>query len=585
MMFGQRLTCLFFLMFMFMNCTQASTHYNFVVKEAPYTRLCSTKNILTINGKFPGPTIRVHKGDTIYVRVHNKGNHNITIHWHGVKQPRNPWSDGPEYITQCPIQPGETFNQKIIFSNEEGTLWWHAHSDWLRATVHGAIEIFPKKGTTFPFPKPHKQIPIILGEWWKKDILEVLEEFVVSGGQPNVSDAFTINGQPGDFYNCSKPGTFKLVVEQNKRYLLRIINAAMNEILFFSIAQHNLTVVGIDGSYTKPLTTNFITISPGQTIDALLQTAMSPPNRNNRQYYMAARAYSTGVNVTFDNTTTTAILQYKILNDTVNDDVACRLTGQPLFPYYDLPYYNDTNSALNFVTSLRSLANQDHPINVPIKINKHIFSTISINTFPCPNGYNVNDTCQGPNGTRLAASMNNISFVFPNKIDVLEAYYFHINGIVRANFPIFPPLLFNFTGDFLPLALQTPMNGTRVRVLEYGSNVELVFQGTNLVAGIDHPMHLHGFSFYVVGYGLGNFDPKRDELGYNLVDPPLQNTVMVPKNGWATIRFAATNPGVWFMHCHLERHLTWGMDTVFIVKNGKYKQAQLLPPPPDMPPC
>lgn len=93
------------------------------------------------------------------------------------------------------------------------------------------------------------------------------------------------------------------------------------------------------------------------------------------------------------------------------------------------------------------------------------------------------------------------------------------------------------------MELQTPKHGTRVRVLEHGSSVEIVFQGTNLVAGIDHPMHLHGFSFFVVGYGFGNFDPERDELGYNLVDPPFQNTVVVPKNGWATIRFAANNPG------------------------------------------
>lgn len=39
------------------------------------------------------------------------------------------------------------------------------------------------------------------------------------------------------------------------------------------------------------------------------------------------------------------------------------------------------------------------------------------------------------------------------------------------------------------------------------------------------------------------------------------------------------------MHCHFERHLTWGMNTVFIVKNGKHKKEKLLPPPPDMPPC
>ena len=39
------------------------------------------------------------------------------------------------------------------------------------------------------------------------------------------------------------------------------------------------------------------------------------------------------------------------------------------------------------------------------------------------------------------------------------------------------------------------------------------------------------------------------------------------------------------MHCHVERHQTWGMDTAFIVKNGKHPEAQVLPPPSDMPPC
>ncbi|WKA11166.1 hypothetical protein VitviT2T_028692 [Vitis vinifera] len=76
-----------------------------------------------------------------------------------------------------------------------------------------------------------------------------------------------------------------------------------------------------------------------------------------------------------------------------------------------------------------------------------------------------------------------------------------------------------------------------------------------------------------------------DPLHYNLVDPPHQNTISVPKNGWVAIRFEASNPGVWFMHCHVERHLTWGMETVFIVKNGKHPEAQMLPPPSDMPPC
>src|ERR1039457_2161296 len=94
---------------------------------------------------------------------------------HGLHQPRDPWSDGPEYITQCPIQPRANYTQRIQFTEEEGTLWWHAHSEYDRATVHGAIVIYPKLGTTFPFHKPHKEFTLILGEWWNRNITEMYE--------------------------------------------------------------------------------------------------------------------------------------------------------------------------------------------------------------------------------------------------------------------------------------------------------------------------------------------------------------------------------------------------------------------------
>ncbi|KAK2980513.1 hypothetical protein RJ640_022515, partial [Escallonia rubra] len=519
------------------------------VKEASYTRLCETKNILTVNGQFPGPTLHAHKGDTIIVNVHNRANENITIHWHGVKLPRYPWSDGPQYITQCPIQPGHSFRQKVIFSKEEGTLWWHAHSDWSRATVHGAIVVYPKHGTVYPFPKPDAEVPIIFGEWWKADVNEVLQQMLSTGAAPNVSDAYTINGQPGDFYPCSKPGTFKLNVDRGKTYLLRMINADLNEILFYKIAKHKLTVVGADGSYTKPLKSKYIVISPGQTLDCLLH-ANKRPNR----YYMAARAFSSTPGLEFDNTTTTAILQYNLISDPSSPAI------RP-----SLPYYNDTSSAFKFFGRFRSLNSREHPESVPLNVTR-MMTTVSINTFPCTSPTNA--SCQGPNGTRLAASMNNISFANPD-IAILQAYYQRIQGVYGTDFPSYPPLVFNYTAEYIPLELEVPRKGTEVKVLKYNTSIELIMQGTNVVQGIDHPMHLHGYIFYVVGYGFGNFDESTDPLKYNLKDPPLRNTAIVPRNGWIAIRFRAKNPGVWFMHCHFDRHLIWGMDTVFIVKNGE----------------
>uniref|UniRef100_F6GYC5 Plastocyanin-like domain-containing protein n=1 Tax=Vitis vinifera TaxID=29760 RepID=F6GYC5_VITVI len=57
----------------------------------------------------------------------------------------------------------------------------------------------------------------------------------------------------GGIHCQASTGTFKLTVDHGKTYLLRIINAALQEALFFSIAKHKMTVVGTDGSYTKPL--------------------------------------------------------------------------------------------------------------------------------------------------------------------------------------------------------------------------------------------------------------------------------------------------------------------------------------------
>ena len=108
-----------------------------------------------------------------------------------------------------------------------------------------------------------------------------------------------------------------------------------------------------------------------------------------------------------------------------------------------------------------------------------------------------------------------------------------------------PPTFYDFVGYDLTLNTTQPTLGTKVKVLEYGEEVEIVFQSSNLMNGSsDHPMHLHGHSFYVVGSAdIGNFDFEEDPKTYNLVDPPYLNTAIVPRTGWLALRFKALNPG------------------------------------------
>ncbi|KAI4315951.1 hypothetical protein L6164_023974 [Bauhinia variegata] len=544
----------------------AETHYHqFVIQSTPVKRLCKTHNIITVNGQFPGPTIEARNGDSLVIRVINRAQYNISLHWHGLRMLRNPWADGPTYVTQCPIQPGGSYTYRYSIINQEGTLWWHAHTDFLRATVYGALIIYPRLGSPYPFSMPKREFTILLGEWFDRDPMLILRQARFTGAAPNVSVAYTMNGQPGDFYRCSTQDTLRVPVEARETILLRIIGSTLNQELYFSIANHQMTVVGADAAYTKPLTTRVLMIGPGQTINVLV-TANQPPGR----YYMAARAYQSAMNAPFDNTTTTAILEYKS---------ASRKKGQssrPILPA--LPAFNDTATSTAFTAGLRGLSK----VKVSKQIDVSLYFIVGLGLINCTNPNSPR--CQGPNGTRFAASMNNVSFVLPRSTSLMQAYYQGIPGVFTTDFPPVPPLQFNYTGN-VPRGLWTPSRGTKLYKLKYGSRVQIVLQDTSIVTTEDHPMHLHGYHFFVVGSGFGNFNPATDPAKFNLVDPPVRNTIGIPPGGWVAIRFLADNPGIWFMHCHIDSHLGWGLAMAFLVENGPSRSQSVIPPPADLPQC
>lgn len=84
-------------------------------------------------------------------------------HRHGIRQLRSGWADGPAYVTQCPIQTGQSYVYNYTITGQRGTLFWHAHISWLRATVYGPLVILPKPRVSYPFPHPYKEVPIVFG--------------------------------------------------------------------------------------------------------------------------------------------------------------------------------------------------------------------------------------------------------------------------------------------------------------------------------------------------------------------------------------------------------------------------------------
>ncbi|KAL5709240.1 laccase [Ranunculus cassubicifolius] len=193
----------FLLLVLASTASAATVEHTFNIGERTIRLACGRQSKVVVNGSLPGPTVRVREGDTLIVHVLNNSPYNMTIHWHGVFQLFSNWADGPAYVTQCPIAPKTSYTHRFKVTGQEGTLWWHAHFSALRDSVYGALIIRPRQGRSYPFRKPDAEVPILLGEWFGANVVELEERMMASGGVSTLSDARTINGQPGPFYPCS----------------------------------------------------------------------------------------------------------------------------------------------------------------------------------------------------------------------------------------------------------------------------------------------------------------------------------------------------------------------------------------------
>eukprot|EP00798_Chlamydomonas_sp_ICE-L_P018223 gene18223-24674_t len=138
---------------------------------------------------------------------------------------------------------------------------------------------------------------------------------------------------------------------------------------------------------------------------------------------------------------------------------------------------------------------------------------------------------------------------------------------------------------------EYPTIGMDFAMIQSGDTVEVVIQNNppdsfngdyrGVRTAMDqHPIHLHGHRFWVLGQGSGMWDPKNVTMvgALNLEDPPYRDTVTLFKDGYAVIRFVAENPGIWPFHCHILWHHIMGMGFYMIESVDKWtKQPKGFP--------
>jgi FtsP/CotA-like multicopper oxidase with cupredoxin domain len=171
--------------------------------------------------------------------------------------------DGVPYLTQDPIQPGETFIYEFPL-NHSGTYWYHAHMDsWKQVAkgLYGPLVVNDKTDDLI-----EDDIVILADDWRLDKNYEIDEKSFGSlmdwSHAGRVGNWLTINGEKSPQYS----------IKANSRARLRFINASNARILKFGSSLKNNNIIAIDGVTVNPMLVKNFTLAPGQRIDLLINT-------------------------------------------------------------------------------------------------------------------------------------------------------------------------------------------------------------------------------------------------------------------------------------------------------------------------
>ena len=432
-----------------------------------------------------------------------------------------------------------------------------------------------------------------------------------------------INGKgkhPDKTYPYLKSRLAVFSVDPDKVYRFRLIGSINNYAFRFSIDEHELLVVGTDGHWVEPVPVDYIALQSGERYDFLLLTKCENELSKNN-YWMRAEALEIdqkdGVHpngpppyrLMLDRAAE-SILHYNMprsspptsrdymsikensipVNRTCNGN--CRMMNCPwrIHPSY--------NIECKYVDSLRLLLPSNESI-LPMAIpDEEIFFQF------------------GTEGVGALSSVNGRRSRFPSVPPKLtnDKEFQEIYDAEYCKNLDDPDLCYN-----VRLSTSNPDCWcVHMRNLTYQKSYRFVFTVAGPHGAFSHPVHMHGHSFFVVKIGLPPMDnstgyvncfsddidctryplepygkcgyvtnpqnmsadytcpatewatgkqytyPPSDTTASGKIDPrtPRKDTVLVPVGGYAIIDIVTDNPGVWFMHCHVENHAVEGMGVV-----------------------
>ncbi|AAS52052.1 ADR132Wp [Eremothecium gossypii ATCC 10895] len=459
--------------------------------------------VITCNGEYPWPAVRVKQGDKVSVLLENGFEKwNTSLHFHGMFQNGTNQMDGPEMVTQCPIPPGGSMWYNFTVEGNKGTFWYHSHTAGQFQDGMKGVFVIDEANSTFAY-NFDKEMTLELSEWYHDVAVDKIPEFLhlynPTGAEP-IPQNLIINN--------TRNLTWK--VEPDTTYLLRLVNTGGFVSQYFWIEDHEMEVVEVDGVYVEKNVTNMLYITSAQRYSVLVHTK----NETSRNFAIMQKMDDTMLDVMPDDLQLNAT-SYMIYNDQLPNPEEHRV------------------GELEFLDDIYLVPIDEHRVPMLEDATAKIEVTVDMDNLMDGRNY---------------AFFNNITYTepkVPTLMTVLSAGDKATNPLVYGTNTNAHVLEHN---DIVEIVINNKDTGRHPFHL-HGHVFQVVARGPTAADQDD----------------LDAADPIEypgEDEGREY--PMTRDTVYVNGKSYVVLRFKADNPGVWFFHCHLEWHMIQGLSLTII---------------------
>lgn len=224
--------------------------------------------LLTYNGRSPGPLLEVSAGDRVRLRLRNGLNQPTNLHFHGLHIP--PTGTGDNVFLTVPPGGSTTYDFTIAKDHPAGLFYVHPHQHGLSAD-----QVFGGLGSALVVRGDLDRIPEVAAA---SETVLVLKDFASASGENAASMGMgRMLGREGPLLTVNGELNPGLSIPSGGLLRLRLLNASNARIYRLALEGHRLVRIATDGgAIATPEPLEELLLAPGERADVLVQGNQVP---------------------------------------------------------------------------------------------------------------------------------------------------------------------------------------------------------------------------------------------------------------------------------------------------------------------